>query len=172
MKIEVNSEAISLHLHPSEAIWLLNTFQSLQQSYETPMESLSDQERSYWKGSLLDPHASSSLLKNASEALELERLEWKDHRLTIINRWLDQFNDFNPKQEFEFKFLKEEADALLQITNDRRLLLAANHNIQEEDMHHDLEKLHQNPKAGALIEIDFLAFVQSAVIHCLEYEPE
>ena len=172
MKIEVNSEAISLHLQSTEALWLLNTFQSLQIAYETPMESLSDQERTYWKGSLLDPHASSSHLKNESEALELERLEWKENRHIIVNRWLDQFNDYNHKREFEFKFLREEADALLQITNDRRLLLAANHDIQEEDMHHDLEKLHQNPKAGALIEIDFLAFVQSAVIHCLEYEPE
>ncbi len=172
MKIEIHSEAISLHLHPSEAIWLLNTFQFLQQSYETPMEGLTDQERAYWKGSLLDPDASSSQLKNESEALELERLIWRGDRLKIVNRWLDQFNGFKPQQEFEFKFLKEEADALLQITNDRRLLLAANHEIGEEDMHHDLEKLHQNPKAGALIEIDFLAFVQSAVIHCLEYEEE
>lgn len=172
MKIEIHKEGISLHLHRSEAIWLLNTFRCLQQSYETPIEGLTDQERSYWKGSLLDPHASSSQLKNESEALELERLIWKGDRLKIVNRWLDQFNDFNPKQEFEFKFLKEEADALLQITNDRRLLLAANHQIREEDMHHDLEKLHQNPKAEALFEIDFLAFVQSAVIHSLEYEPE
>jgi len=168
MKIEIHSEVISLHLHPSEAIWLLNTFQSLQESYETPMESLSDRERAYWKGSLLDPKASSSQLKNESESLESERLEWKENRLIIVNRWLDQFNDFNPKREFKFKVLKEEADALLQITNDRRLLLAANHEIQEEDMHHDLEKLHQNPKAGALIEIDFLAFVQSAVIHSIQ----
>ncbi len=172
MKIEIHSNAISFHLHASEAIWLLNSFQSIQQSYTTPLESLPQKEQSFWKGSLVDPRYSDSLLKSESESLELERAEWKNQRGEIVGRWLEQFNDFNPDQEMKFKFLREEADALLQITNDRRLLLAMNHEIQEKDMHHDLEKLHQNPKAEALIEIDFLAFVQGAIIQCLEYELE
>jgi hypothetical protein len=167
VKIEHHSDSISFALHPVEAVWLLNSFQELQKAYETPLESLSEKEKAYWKGTLTDPEHPQIPLKNESESLEWERLEWKDLRHMKMVEWLKQFEDFNPQNEFVFTLLKEDTDLLLQITNDRRLLLAALHDVKEEDMHHDLDKLQENPKATALIEIDFLAFVQGVLLQAL-----
>ncbi|MES2309234.1 MAG: DUF2017 family protein [Verrucomicrobiota bacterium] len=167
MNILRHPDSISFLLHPAEALWLLHSFQELKQSYETSIELLPEKEQSYWKGTLTDPTHPDLPLNSESESLELERLEWKSLRSVKTIEWLHQFESFHTQKEFEFKIQKEDVDLLLQITNDRRLLLASTYDVCESDMHHDHDKLPEDPKATALIEIDFLAFFQGILLQVL-----
>lgn len=168
MKIQKQSDSIAQLRFPfHEAAWIQHAFQRLLEHYTPDLEELSEQERAYWKGDLRDPSASPNALPQESEFLEIERLEWKNLRGEKVRAWLQSLRNDPTHEETLFSLPFEELDLLLQILNDRRLLLASIHNVEEKDMHHDPEKLLHDPKAPALIEIDFLAYVQGNILQFL-----
>jgi hypothetical protein len=125
----------------------------------------------------LDPKASATLYstrgcKSAGMTPE-ETREWvhslhefKSANLALLEKWVNAMAQ-KPAESFTLKLPVEQAQALLSILNDHRLLAAAQSEIGDDEMEmHSLTEFEGLPadKQAALYEIHFLAWLMEEIL--------
>ncbi len=165
MKITRNDQQLSFEIEPWEREVLAGCFFALRDSYEIAFESLPPEAQRYWKGKIGMTPEEKSELETEQHFLEEIRQHWRDERQIFVERWVQELAKSPEASHWSLPLA--EADTFLQILNDRRLLLAAQHQITETDMTRDLFQTPDSPKFRALGEIDFLAYIQSLCLRNL-----
>jgi len=107
-------------------------------------------------------------LRELSEDLREARLEWRDQRLNLVNKWLANAGTLKINGRGILVLDYEEAEHFLCVLNDRRLLLAIEFNVDENLMSQFPRDLDSPDLQQALCEIHFLAMVQQYLVESLD----
>ncbi len=142
-------------LNAMEANLLTGLFRRMAEHYRLDVESLPEKLQEHWRGQISragDPKE----LKEAQEQLQEERLVWRGERLTLLEKWMEDYARNSEGKPWTLELAPDEFEGLLIVLNDRRLILAAQHGLDEEEMEANWEKAPDLTTRMVLGEIDIL----------------
>jgi hypothetical protein len=164
MELKKSPDGWALALTPQEAVVLAISMDELIQHYRIDPENLSRRLKDFWNGRISARPGDAALLEDEAEHLKAERFGWRSERLIRLEKWLATFPRAE-EQPWTLLLSTDDFEEFLCILNDRRLLLAVEHNVTEADMDTDPAYVRDEIKARALWEIHMLAYIQE---YCLE----
>lgn len=137
-------------------------------NYQVPPDELDSQTAAVWYSSRGCQSARMSAAETADWIKQLRAL--RSGRLEILQKWLADLRSRTPGA-FTLRVGLDKAETLMTTINDHRLLLAAQHDIGDEEM--DMRTLAAftdlpAETQKALYEIHFLAFIIEELIHLLQ----
>jgi hypothetical protein len=170
MKAERSATGWKIELEWPERIFLASSLEKVAEYYGTPVEEMIERMKRHAQGTLSKSRPES--LDEAAEDLALAREAWRSERLKIAEEWLHELKKEDPSSDETeartFELETEHLEVMMQILNDRRLALAAEHDIDEIKMETDLQTLPDNKLRRVLFEIQLLGVVVHALLTMLE----
>lgn len=163
-----------------EAYFIINVMAQLARHYREDLSQLPPAQRAYWlgRGSLppgagMPPGTGSKPreLQSAEEILTDARLELRSERLALAETWVREFETAEKHDPWNIEISSAERDEFLAMINDRRLLVALEHNITEAEMDSDPGQIEDEGRRTAIFEIYFLGRFIFAAIGPQFYRP-
>ena len=137
--------------------------------YQIEFSTLPEALQRYWRG-CLSKAGNPEELKEAREHLQEERLVWRGERMALLEKWYKDSKSVAEDQPWTLALSPEEFESLLVILNDRRLMLATQYGMNEEDLENAWTKKAQTqdlPALLALQEIEMLGNLQYILLGAL-----
>ncbi len=153
-----------LEFEGAERELLLLALAALKDDYEADYDSLPDVQRRYWDGTLTVSQGPD--LAEAAADLKDARLGWRSDRLRALERWLGPESGLAGNDDL-FVLPADDIEQFLSVLNDRRLLLAAVHAVNDGKMEENPADVEDKDLQRALWEIHFLAFVMENCLQAL-----
>jgi hypothetical protein len=157
-----------------EAYFAANVLAQLAGHYRQEVAQLPPAQRAYWlgkgslpPGTLPEPRE----LQSAEELLAESRLETRSERLALAENWVREFEAAEKRDPWSIELSSAERDEFLAMINDRRLLVALEHDITEADMDADPDQVMDEARRAAIFEIYFLGRFIFAAIGPQFYRP-
>jgi hypothetical protein len=150
-----DSELWRVELGAIESNLLTTLFQRALEQYRQKVDSLPEAVQQHLRGSI-SKEAEPEKLREEQEALQAERLAWRGERLVLLEKWMGDYLRSGVGKSWTFDLTRDELEGLLMILNDRRLLLATEHGLDEEEMEAQWEKAMDVNQRLVLGEIDLL----------------
>ncbi|HSI84052.1 MAG: hypothetical protein ACAI35_06175 [Candidatus Methylacidiphilales bacterium] len=170
-----------LEFRLEEAQYLYISLHHTLETLRGPLENQSDAVQKWWKGALFSGDSAEAAqhdesLKEAAETLTEERLSWRDQRVTILQTWLDSFQNSIVRDRLVLTLTPEDLDHFLSILNTRRLTLACEFNIDQSlsDIQYEEELLRLKDRRliMALQEMHLLAVFMERCLMALDSTSE
>jgi hypothetical protein len=157
--------ALELEGPEKEALWV--SLLALRDHYRAELAELPEPLRRYWVGSISKESLTGPEAEEAEELLKETRLAWRSERAELVERWLERTHPVPGTGRSRLVLERDEVDAFLSIINDRRLTLAVEHGIGEEEMNRNPLWVSSRSLQRALWEIHFLAYLQEVLLSFL-----
>ncbi|CAF0693522.1 DUF2017 family protein [Candidatus Methylacidithermus pantelleriae] len=157
--------ALELEGPEKEALWV--SLLALRDHYRTELAELPEPLQRYWVGSVSRESLQGAEGEEAGELLKETRLSWRSERAELVEQWLQRLRPIPGTGRSGLLLEKEELDIFLSIINDRRLTLAVEHGIGEEEMNRNPLWVSSRALQRALWEIHFLAYLQETLLSFL-----
>jgi hypothetical protein len=140
-----------------EAGFLLNVLARLGKHYQEDVARLPPALRAYWQGTITrGGTAEKDELKESQEVLSEARAELRAERLALAENWMREFELAEERDPWKVEISGAERDEFVAMLNDRRLLLALELGITEEDMEADPGQIPNEARRASILEIDVL----------------
>ena len=149
-----------------EAQVLAGSFQRMAVHYQLQLEDLPPALQKHWRGHVAEAKDADAL-KEEQHLLEGERQAWRSERLTLAEKWLAAYMESGVGRPWSLQLEREELEGLLMVLNDRRLILALEHGIDETLMEVDFDDIKEVPLRQALWEVHVLALFQEQCLAAL-----
>lgn len=166
MKGRAVKEGWIVIVNEAEGQLLAHCFAKLAAHYEVSIQDLPERLQAYWRGTISRQEGCrKSEWAEAQADLEETRRAWRSQRLEVLKEWLCEYDAQRNEPNWELKLNADRMDLFLSILNDRRLTLAAEWNIGDEEMDSDPCEVKREEVRQALWEIHLLSYFQE---QCLE----
>jgi hypothetical protein len=140
-----------------EANFLVNVLARLGKHYQDDIARMPPALRAYWQGTITrGPAAGPGDLKESQEVLAEARAELRGERLALVENWLREFELAEERDPWKVEVSGTERDEIIAMLNDRRMMLALEAAITEEDMEADLGQIANEARRACILEIDVL----------------
>jgi hypothetical protein len=158
----MNCEPISpdlwrLSFTEPEAEFLINVLARLGKSYQEDVARMSPALRAYWEGSICRGDvADKDDMKESQEVLAESRAELRVERLALVENWMRDFELAEARDPWKVEISGAERDEFISMLNDRRMLLALEMGVTEEDMEAAPHEIPNETRRVSILEIDVL----------------
>jgi hypothetical protein len=140
-----------------EAAFLVNVLARLGKHYQEDIARMAPALRAYWQGTITrDEAAGKDELKESREVLAEARAELRAERLALVENWMRDFELAEERDPWKVEISGAERDEFVATLNDRRMLLALELGITEEDMEADPRQIPHEDRRASILEIDVL----------------
>ena len=140
-----------------ETEFVLNTIARLGRHYQEDLASMPPALRAYWQGIVSrTPGEPSKELRELQDDLADARTELRSERLALVESWLREYELSEERNPWQVEVTTEERDEFLSMLNDRRMALALELGITENDMEADLGQIGNETRRNGILEIDVL----------------
>jgi hypothetical protein len=140
-----------------EAGFLINVLARLGKHYQEDVARMPPALRAYWQGTISRGGiAGKDDLKESQEVLAEARAELRAERLALVENWLRDFELAEERDPWRVEISSAERDEFVAMLNDRRMILALELGITEEDMEADPGQIPQEARRVSILEIDVL----------------
>jgi len=140
-----------------EAGFLIQVLARLGKHYQENVARMPPALRAYWQGTISRGGvAGKDDLKESQEVLAEARAELRDERLAVVENWMRDFEITEERNPWRVEISSAERDEFVSMLNDRRMLLALELGITEEDMEADPRQISQEARRAGILEIDVL----------------
>jgi hypothetical protein len=158
----MNCEPISadlwrLSFTAPEAEFLINVLARLGKNYQEDVARMPAALRAYWQGTITRGKiADKEDLKESQEVLAEARVELRAERLALVENWMRDFELAEKRDPWQVEISSAERDEFIAMLNDRRMLLALEMGITEEDMEAEPNEIPNENRRVSILEIDVL----------------
>jgi hypothetical protein len=140
-----------------EAGFLINVLARLGKHYQEDVARMPPALRAYWQGAISRGGvAGQDDLMESQEVLAEARAELRAERLALVENWLREFELAEERDPWKVEISSAERDEFVAMLNDRRMLLALELGITEEDMEADPDRIPDEARRATILEIDVL----------------
>jgi len=140
-----------------EAGFLIHVLARLRRHYQEDVAQLPPALRAYWEGRMTHGQVSDkNELKEAQEVLSEARAELRSERQALVENWIREYELAEERDPWKVEISSAERDEFVAMLNDRRLLLALELGITEQDMEADPGQISEEARRSAILEIDVL----------------
>ncbi len=154
---QIDSQHWTLSFPEAEAVFIINILARLARNYQEDLSEMPPALRAYWQGTLtVGEAANKEEMRESQEVLSEARAELRSDRLALVENWIREFEIAEKRDPWEVDVSNEERDEFISMLNDRRLLLAFEAGITEQDMTVDPGEISQEARRHAVLEIDIL----------------
>jgi hypothetical protein len=129
--------------------------------YQIPLDQLGEGVRNQWM----------HLEGIVHSGFESEQEYWEEHweslrseRETLCVQWKEELQQLPFSEKTEWQVKEDQAENLLKIFNDHRLLTACREGLTQQDMAGSFQDLHHPGKQQGLLEVDFLAYLMELLL--------
>jgi hypothetical protein len=143
-----------------EAQLLVDSMTELVTHYETAFEDLPQSVRDHWRGKVTNGNTTDLDLVEEQQQLEEERLSWRSARLPILQGWLSQHRRAGAGKKWSLLMSPADLELFIIILNDRRLTIASQFIVSEDDMDLDPREVEDEIRRQVLWEIHLLGYFQ------------
>jgi hypothetical protein len=158
----MTSEQISpgqwrLTFNEPETEFVLSTLARLGRQYSEDLSRMSPALRAYWQGTLTrgGPDAQENLAEAKTDLAD-SRNELRAERLALVENWLREYELSEERDPWRVEITSDEREEFIAMLNDRRMHLAMEVGITEEDMETDMAQIPNERRRAAVLEIDVL----------------
>lgn len=156
----------------AEAIFIINVLAQLGRHYQEDVTKLSPALRAYWQGKITrDEESEQGELKEAQEMLAEARTELRSERLELVESWIREFELAENREPWKVEISTAERDEFVSMLNDRRMWLALEVGVTESDMEVDPDKISEESRRHAIMEIDVLGHFILVILGPQIYRP-
>ena len=147
-----------LTLSEPEAEFIINVLARLGRQYQDDISRMPPALRAYWLGPISRHGAEGRAeeLADSQEMLGEARLELRAERLALVENWLREYELAEQRDPWQVELSAEDRDEFVSMLNDRRMLLAAELQVTEEDMEADPNTITDENRRVGILEIDVL----------------
>jgi hypothetical protein len=140
-----------------EAGFLIHALARLGKHYQENVAQMPSALRAYWQGTITRGGVvGQDDLKESQEVLAEARAELRGERLALVENWMREFELAEERNPWQVEISSAERDEFVAMLNDRRMLLALELGITEEDMEADPGQIPQESRRASILEIDVL----------------
>jgi len=140
-----------------EAGFLINVLARLGKHYQEDIARMPPILRTYWQGTITRGEIpGQDDLKESQEVLAEARAELRAERLTLVENWMREFELTEERDPWKVEISGTERDEFVAMLNDRRMLVALELGITQEDMEVDLSQISNETRRAGILEIDVL----------------
>ncbi len=140
-----------------EAEFLIHVLARLGKYYEGDVAQLPPVLRTYWQGTISRRGvAGKEDLQESQEVLSEARVELRAERLALVENLMREFELAEERDPWRVEISGAERDEFVAMLNDRRMMIALELGITEEDMEADPSQISQEVRRGGILEIDVL----------------
>ena len=140
-----------------ETEFVLSTLARLARQYQEDPSKMPPALRAYWQGTISSkPGEPSTEVRELQDDLAEARTELRSERLALIENWMREFELAEEREPWHVELTTTERDEFIAMLNDRRMALALELSITEEDMEADLAQIPNDGRRAAILEIDVL----------------
>jgi hypothetical protein len=141
----------------AETEFLLATLARLGRHYQEDVSKMPPALRAYWQGVISsNPGASGPEVRELQDDLTEARTELRLERLALIENWMREYELAEERNPWNVELTTAERDEFVAMLNDRRMALALELTVTEEDMESDLAQIPDDARRGGILEIDVL----------------
>ncbi len=151
----INPEQWRLRFAEPEALFVISVLARLGRLYQQDLAKMPPALRAYWQGSLTRGAASREI-KESQEVLSEARAELRSERLALVENWIREYELAEERNPWAVEVTGTERDEFVAMLNDRRLALAFELGITEEEMEADPAQIPDDGRRQAVFEIDIL----------------
>jgi hypothetical protein len=154
---QISPEQWHLSFNEPEADFLMNVLARMGRHYQEDVSRLSPALRAYWQGTISRGLGSGEDdLKESQEVLAEARGELRAERLALAENWMREYELAEERDPWMVDISGTERDEFISMLNDRRMLLALEAGITEQDMEADLGQMSNEARRASILEIDVL----------------
>jgi BMFP domain-containing protein YqiC len=140
-----------------EADFLINVLARLARGYQQNISEMPPLLRTYWQGTISRGDlADKEDMKESQEVLAESRAELRAERLALLENWLRDYELAESRDPWTVEISNAERDEFISMLNDRRMMLALEMGITEDDMEADPLQIPNEARRMGILEIDFL----------------
>jgi len=154
---KLDSQNWCLSFPEAEAVFIINILARLGRHYQEDLDEMSPALRAYWQGPLAHGEVTDKkALKESEEVLSEVRTELRSERLNLVENWIREFEIAEKRDPWAVEVSNEERDEFVSMLNDRRLVVAFEMGITEEEMTMNPSEIVDETRRHAVLEIDIL----------------
>jgi hypothetical protein len=154
---QIAPEQWRLSFTEPEAGFILHVLARLGKNYQEDVAGMPPTLRAYWQGTISRGGvANKEGLKESQEVLAEARTELRAERLALVESWMREFELAEERDPWKVEISSAERDEFVAMLNDRRMLLALELGISEEDMEADPAHISNEARRAGILEIDVL----------------
>ena len=140
-----------------ETEFVLSTLARLARQYQDDVSKMPPALRAYWQGVISsNPGEPTKEVRELQDDLAEARTELRSERLALIENWMREYELAEERDPWPVDLTTTERDEFIAMLNDRRMALALELSITEEDMESDLAQIPNDGRRAAILEIDVL----------------
>jgi hypothetical protein len=154
---QISPDQWRLSFNEPETEFVLSTLARLGRQYSEDISHMSPALRAYWQGTLTrgGPATQESLVEAKTDLAD-SRNELRADRLALVENWLREYELTEERNPWRVEVTSGERDEFIAMLNDRRMHLAMEVGITEEDMETDMAQIPNERRRAAVLEIDVL----------------
>jgi hypothetical protein len=153
----IDADHWRLNFSEPETGFVINVLARLGKHYQEDLSRMPPALRAYWRGILTRGDvAGKDDLEESQEVLSEARTELRADRLALVEAWIREFELAEQRDPWKVELSSAERDEFVAMLNDRRLLLALELGITEEDMEADPGHVSSETRRAGILEIDVL----------------
>lgn len=156
MTCEQIGDRFRLGFSEPEALFLAGILSRMAGHYRDDPAGLPPAQRAYWEGHIASDNRAARALAGSQELLAEARAELRGERAVLVENWLQALDLAETHQPWVLELDGAERDDFIAILNDRRLLLALDLGVGDEEMEMDLGQIVTEARRAAILEIDLL----------------
>ncbi len=140
-----------------ETEFVIATLARLGQQYHEDVSKMPPALRAYWQGVITrDESAPREEVRDLQDDLTEARTELRAERLSLVENWLREYDLSEARDPWSVEIDTAERDEFIAMLNDRRMALAIEMGITEDDMESDLAQIPDDARRAGILEIDVL----------------
>jgi len=146
-----------LSFNEAETGFVLNTLAHLGRHYQDDIAKMPPALRAYWQGNISSaPGTPGKEVRELQADLTEARAELRAERLALVENWLREYELSEQRDPWQVELTTAERDEFIAMLNDRRMALALELGITEDDMETDLGEVRTEARRNGILEIDVL----------------
>jgi len=145
-----------LSFNEPEGMFLMNVLARLGKQYQADVSRMPPALRAYWQGPITRGGAGREDMSDAQEVLAEARTELRAERLALVETWMREFEMTEERDPWKVELSDAERDEFIAMVNDRRMLVAMELGVTEEDMEADPSQFSNEARRAGIFEIDVL----------------
>ena len=146
-----------LSFNEPETDFVINTLARLGRHYQEDVARMPPALRAYWQGTITrSESAPKGEVRELQDDLAEARTELRAERLALVENWMRDYELSEQRDPWQVELTTAERDEFLSMLNDRRMMLALEIGITEDDMEADLGQIANEARRAGILEIDVL----------------
>lgn len=146
-----------LTFNEPETEFVLGTLARLGRHYQEDMTRMPPALRAYWQGVITRSKAEpTEEVRELQDDLADARTELRAERLALVENWMREYELSEQRNPWQVELTTAERDEFIAMLNDRRMALALELGITEDDMEADLAQVNNEARRAGIWEIDVL----------------